>query len=265
MVDLVGRTGPLTTADFEFRVGNDNSPGSWPLAPAPASITIRDEAGTREADRVTLVWQDGAIKKQWLQITVKANANTGLASSDVFYFGNAVGESGNDPANAIVNSTDELGARNNAKTFLDPAAIDNVYDFNRDGFVNATDQILARSNSTTLATALKLISVPGSLQAAAASSPSVSIANELSLADGSIAAGLTAPASSAGKLPTLSVFEFVPQLPPASLDGSDFDTGRLPVLPPTPATDRVASSDQELDLDEHLYDLIAADLVESRL
>ena len=107
--------------------------------------------------------------------------------------------------------------------------------------------------------------MPRSLQAAAASSPSLPLSNNRSLADGSIAAGLTAPASGAAKPPTLSDFELVPQMPPASLDGTDFDTGRLSVLPPAPVEGDLASSGQELDLDEYLYDLIAADLVESRV
>ena len=41
-----------------------------------------------------LVWADGSILKEWLQVTLKANEHTGLAVPDVFYFGNAVGESG---------------------------------------------------------------------------------------------------------------------------------------------------------------------------
>jgi len=60
----------------------------------------------------------------------------------------------------VVNSTDEVAARQNARSFLNPAPLSWAYDFNRDGFVNATDQILARSNSTTLATSLHLIAPP---------------------------------------------------------------------------------------------------------
>jgi len=66
---------------------------------------------------VTLVWDDGAIKNTWLQVTVKATVNTGLTANDVFYFGNAVGETGNSPTDAVVNSTDEIAARNNGRSF----------------------------------------------------------------------------------------------------------------------------------------------------
>ena len=87
-------------------------------------------------------------RRQWLQVTVKATDNTGLAASDVFYFGNAPGESGNAAGNAIVNATDEILARNFYHGVLDPAAINDPYDYNRDGLVNATDQIIARNHQT---------------------------------------------------------------------------------------------------------------------
>ena len=59
---------------------------------------------------MTISWADHAIENQWLRVTVKATPRTGLAEPDVFYFGNAVGESGNQPGNAIVNATDEIFA-----------------------------------------------------------------------------------------------------------------------------------------------------------
>jgi hypothetical protein len=65
----------------------------------------------------------------------------------VFYFGNAIGETGDDADHAIVNATDEIAARNNPRSFNNLAPVTSPHDFNRDGFVNATDQILARSNS----------------------------------------------------------------------------------------------------------------------
>ena len=109
---------------------------------------------------MTLTWADGAIQKRWLQVTVLANATTGLAAADVFYFGNAVGESGNTTANAFVNATDELGARNNPRSVGNPAPVTFRWDYNRDQFANATDQLIARNNKTSLADALRLIAVP---------------------------------------------------------------------------------------------------------
>src|SRR5207253_10262387 len=100
------------------------------------------------------------IQKQWLQVTLKADATTGLAKNDVFYFGNAIGESGDSTLNANVNATDELNARANQRNFLNPAPIDFKYDYNRDGLVNATDQLIARGNQTNFLSALKLITAP---------------------------------------------------------------------------------------------------------
>jgi hypothetical protein len=155
MIDVHTRGVVPTLGDFSFRVGNDDNLALWSAGPAPVSISIRQEAGVSGADRITLVWAEGTIRNQWLEVRL-TSAAMGLATPDVFYFGNAVAESGNSPSDAIVNATDEVGARNNPKTFVNPAAVTDRYDFNRDGFVNAADQILARISVNVLSP-LKLI------------------------------------------------------------------------------------------------------------
>ncbi|MBN2473427.1 MAG: Ig-like domain-containing protein [Pirellulales bacterium] len=162
MIDVLALGGALSAADFEFAVGNSNDPDSWVPAPIPQSITLRPGAGTGGSDRVTIIWADYGVLKQWLQVTVAANQQTGLAEPDVFYFGNAVGDGGNSTSDAKVNATDMLLARNNPRTFLNPAPVDFAYDYNRDARVNATDMLLARNNQTHFLNALRLISVPGS-------------------------------------------------------------------------------------------------------
>ncbi|MBN2474802.1 MAG: tandem-95 repeat protein [Pirellulales bacterium] len=162
MIDVAGlpRGTSLEVADFAFRVGNDNDPSTWAIAPAPGEIAVRPGDGAAGSDRVTIVWPDHSIQKQWLQVTMLPTRNTGLVEADVFYFGNAVGEAGNSTGDARVNATDMLLARNNPRTFLDPAPIGFPYDFNRDARVNATDMLLARNNQTHFLSALRLISVP---------------------------------------------------------------------------------------------------------
>jgi hypothetical protein len=147
MVDIRNLANPagLTADDFQFKVGNDDNPAGWTTVPAPTDFTVRQNAGLGGSYRVMIIWADNATENQWLQVTVKANTNTGLAGDDVFYFGNTVGESGNDPANAVVNLDDELASRTH-KTGFAAAAITNHYDYNRDGKVNATDDLLARHN-----------------------------------------------------------------------------------------------------------------------
>ncbi len=166
MVDLESMpdgVGP-TAADFAFRIGNNGTVGGWAAGPAPSATVVRRGAGEGGSDRVTVVWAAGAIAKRWLQIRVKATAATGLSADDVFYFGNAVGETGDQPGvNAIVNATDEILARSNPRSSFTPAPVTFRYDFNRDRLVNATDQIAARLNTTSAFTALQLITpaVPG--------------------------------------------------------------------------------------------------------
>jgi hypothetical protein len=169
MIDLHGLSSTPTLNDFLFRVGNDNEPygddlddsaDDWPWAPDPIAIAMRPGAGQDGADRVTLIWEDGLIRNCWLQVTVLATDATGLAENEVFYVGNAVGESGNSTTDALVNATDEIGARNNPHSPFAPAPKDDAYDYNRDRLVNATDQIIARNNRTSPFTALKLITPP---------------------------------------------------------------------------------------------------------
>ena len=78
----------------------------------------------------------------------------------------AVGESGDSAANALVNATDVIGTRNNTHGPLNPAAIDDRFDFNRDRLVNATDLVIARDHATSPLSALRLITPNGALPSA---------------------------------------------------------------------------------------------------
>jgi hypothetical protein len=147
----------LSAADFRFKIGNSNAPDGWSTAPPPSSVYIRRGAGSDGSDRITLVWPEGAIKRTWLEVTILPTLNTGLADADVFYFGNAVGETGNSTTNAIVSSFDEGLIRLNGRKQSSPAPIDFRYDMNRDGLVNSADQVIARLNATNALTALRLI------------------------------------------------------------------------------------------------------------
>ena len=149
VIDVHNLAGTPTLSDFTFKVGNSNDPSTWAVATPPTGITVRAGAGDDDSDRVTLIWADGVIRNCWLQVTVRATDHTGLADKDVFYVGNAVGEAGNSATDALVNATDEIGARNHPHSPFSPAPLDDVYDYNRDRLVNATDQILARTTAPT--------------------------------------------------------------------------------------------------------------------
>jgi len=162
MVDIANLAAPsaIDATDFTFKAGSTEAPGNWSTLSAPVDVSVRQGAGVNGSDRVTLTLPDGAVTGAWLQVNVRANTDTGLDTSDVFYFGNAIGESGDSDDDALVNATDFIGAREQQHGPFDPASITDRYDYNRDGLVNATDLLLARNNSTSPFTALPLITAP---------------------------------------------------------------------------------------------------------
>ncbi|MEM7317325.1 MAG: hypothetical protein AAF497_29720 [Planctomycetota bacterium] len=162
MVDIEGVADPLalSATDFEFRVGNSDAVDAWMDAPAPQNITTRVGEGVGGSDRVTVIWNDNDIQKQWLEVRVLPTVNTGLSQVDVHYWGNAVGEVGDSTTNAYVNATDIVLTRDNPHNFLLRAAIDDAYDHNRDTLVNATDIVIVRDNPTNFLNGLRLISPP---------------------------------------------------------------------------------------------------------
>jgi VCBS repeat-containing protein len=168
MIDIAGLAGTPTLADFSFKVGNNNTPSGWVTGPAPVSITVRPGAGVGGSDRVTLIWNDydsanpstTAVAKRWLEIRVLATANTGLVQSDVFYVGNAIGDTGlGNTTVVIVNPIDESAVRDNPRSTLSRAPITFPYDMNRDGLVNPTDQSIVRGNPMSGLSALRYIEI----------------------------------------------------------------------------------------------------------
>lgn len=161
MVDIADLAAPgsLDASDFEFRVGNDDDPSGWALAPAPLSVTVREGAGTGGSDRVTVIWADGEIQQQWLQVRVLSNVDTGLTGDDVFYFGNLPGDTDGDGA---VNFSDFLALQSN---FGVPGSMSQG-DFNLDGVVNFTDFLTLQSG---FGSSLETLSPSLSLESALAS------------------------------------------------------------------------------------------------
>lgn len=131
---------------FEFHVGNDDTPAGWATAPSP-TLVYQSDIDASGTDRVFLTWADNAIENTWLEILVLANASTGLANPEVFYIGNAIGETGNDSANAVVNLADVAGVRAN-QTGFGSTDIADPYDFDRNEKVNLIDLSIARSNQS---------------------------------------------------------------------------------------------------------------------
>ncbi len=152
IVDLAVASLDVTEDDFEFRTGNSENLAQWVDTP-PASVSVSQNVGVAGSDRVTIIWPDDEIQDEWLQVTIKPTVDTGLTHADVFYFGNAMGESGDSPAHALVNAFDRAGPRDNAGS----ATIVNRFDYDRDGNADGADISIARDNGTDIASDLELI------------------------------------------------------------------------------------------------------------
>ncbi|MEM6688057.1 MAG: PKD domain-containing protein [Planctomycetota bacterium] len=160
MIDVQDLTGDPTVDDFVFMVGNSADFTTWKAAPAPDSITVRRGAGLNGSDRIVLTWADGAIAGTWLQVTLKATDQTGLPDEEVHFWGNAPGDTLNDSASAFVNTSDITQVRLNPRNFLNPAAVDDPFDINKDRFVNTTDITQIRLHPTNFLNALRMFRMP---------------------------------------------------------------------------------------------------------
>ena len=150
----------LSASDFSFSTGNSDAASAFqPLGVNP-EISVRPGAGVNGSDRVSLIFPDASVTKTWLQVTVKANAATGLSSDDVFYFGNVIGETGGSSVNAVVNLSDVSLTRTNQSGF-GSVGIGSLYDFDRNGRVNLADLSIARTNQSGFS-AMQLITAPSS-------------------------------------------------------------------------------------------------------
>jgi hypothetical protein len=159
MVDIDGLAGVPTIGDIGVRVNQAATPDTWSTGPAPESVTVRAGEGVGGSDRVTIVWADGAILNQWVEVSVLPGANTGLGAADVFYAGNVVGETNNDGRIGIGDLTalvSEFGMRGGAELLAD---------VNIDGRVDLTDLTIMRSN---FGTSLGLPTMPPAAPPAAA-------------------------------------------------------------------------------------------------
>ena len=132
---------------FSFRTGNSDDVSTWTAAVAPNAVTYQSNVNPSGADLIFLTWADEAIKNVWLEVTFLSNSTTGFTEPSVFYFGNIIGETGNDTANAIVNLADVAGTRQN-QTGFGSTDINNQFDFNRDSKVNLIDIAIARQNQS---------------------------------------------------------------------------------------------------------------------
>jgi len=148
MVDIAGLSSIPTAADFVFQIGTHSDPTSWTTAPAPSSITVRPGAGVGGASRVTLIWPDTVVRNEWLQVQVLSTPTTRLPQTDVFYFGNLIGDTGDGSDGfTFVDASDQFDVHRHPAGISAPVTVSSRYDFNRDGLVGLADEVVVTSNS----------------------------------------------------------------------------------------------------------------------
>ncbi|MDZ4849893.1 MAG: hypothetical protein SGI77_11390 [Pirellulaceae bacterium] len=173
IVDVAGLTGTPTAADFQFAVWNGTNVGGFTPLTATPTITVIAAGGSSGSSRVKIEFADNAIQNMWLRTTVLANANTGLAANDVFYFGHAMGDVnvGNLGTPIIISSdsTDATAVRQNLSLGANSANVTNIYDVNKDGSVTLIDYALVQQNANRRI--LGIFTAPASLYISATIGP----------------------------------------------------------------------------------------------
>lgn len=134
--------GTVTAADFAFQMSpqgafneSANPPAGWAAAPAPTSLVVTPSGLN---NRVTIAWADRAIENRWLRLSVLANANTGLATTQVFYLGHLRGEvTGAQSGQYIVNNTDAAAIA--AQVSGTNVPVTNIFDLDKNSRVLNAD------------------------------------------------------------------------------------------------------------------------------
>lgn len=187
IIDVTGFSGDATLGDFVFRVGNDEAYSAWTNITSSATVSYTVDAGAGGSDQITVTFADGAIRNQWLEVTLLANSNTNLDQNYVFYFGNQVADvfgTTNTGEKVVVNAIDTIQIRANQSSAPNSVGMDNIYDIDRNGSVNAIDTILARASQMSGGGLLMLAGTAGqqALTASSGSSSSSSVQISLSFA-----------------------------------------------------------------------------------
>jgi hypothetical protein len=281
MVDLAGSHGSLTASDFIFKSGNNNTPGTWTTFTGTTTVTTRAGAGTTGSDRVELIWANNTFSKTWLEVIVKGNdtlgghnTNTGLAASDVFYFGNAKGDtgSGDTTSTAPVSSADVTQVQTHQNTLGANIPLTNIFDMNKDGLASSADITVIQTNQTTASTALKKIVLPiGSAGALPGALPSASPSTSTGDSVNGAAATATGDDGLTSALGMATVSSSTPEVPrwlANRLNHLDLNAGpianffqRLADSQDPRAHDSLAKIDEVadwLELDDELLDALVA-------
>jgi len=97
VIDVVGLPATVTdaqlAASFQFANWDGIAVAGFVALPGAAVPTVMGvSGGVAGSRRVRVTFPDNTLQNTWLRVTVVANADTGLAANDVFYFGNVIGD-----------------------------------------------------------------------------------------------------------------------------------------------------------------------------
>jgi len=153
LIDFANEPAGVTfsASDFQFNVGNNSTPSGWAAGPAPSAVATW--TGTNGDTFADIVWPNGTIRDEWLQVTVKADANTHLAANDVFYFGSLVAATGASVTTTSTGQVLQVTSADVEQTEFNlseqsTVPISDLYDFDRNGQVTSTDVEYAEFNLT---------------------------------------------------------------------------------------------------------------------
>ena len=83
----------IDDSDFQFQVYEGSS---WTTGPTPENVIVLPGEGAGGTDQIVFSWNDGSIVDKWLEITVLASGDVGVASDETLYFGSLRGNTDSD-------------------------------------------------------------------------------------------------------------------------------------------------------------------------
>ena len=161
----------------------------------PTAFTVLADTPVSGTDRVEFIWADNAIQNRYLEVRTFGddaaggnNTNTGLAATDIFYFGSMVGDTFNEALPVfLVTAADEIEIQS---VIISAAAIDDIHDMDRNGVNLVSDRIVTRLHTITALAKIDIGDPP------AAPAPANAIHDDG--AGAAVASALAAPRSSDG-------------------------------------------------------------------
>ena len=130
------------------------------LLDVAAEVSVRVGQGVGGTDRVTIILPNRSVTNEYLQVRVLANSTTGLSADDVFYFGSAVGDTGNAAGNTRVDGSDIGAVQANLTDLFTQAGVDSHFDINRDRRIDGSDIGVVQSNLSSLFSSTSLPTAP---------------------------------------------------------------------------------------------------------